>query len=42
MKIMLENDKLKKDLINKGKINAKRFTWENYYHKLIKTLSAFK
>ena len=42
MKIMLENDKLRKDLIAKGKVNVRRFTWKNYYLKLIETLSAFK
>jgi len=42
MKMMLENDKLRKDLVAKGKVNAKSFTWKNYYLKLIKTLSTFK
>jgi glycosyltransferase involved in cell wall biosynthesis len=39
LKIMIENNKLRQELIKKGIKNAKNFTWEKYITKLIKTLS---
>ncbi|MFN4212746.1 MAG: glycosyltransferase family 4 protein [Microgenomates group bacterium] len=42
MKILSENESLRKKLINKGKKRSQIFTWRHYYNTLIKTLAEKK